>query len=93
MSTITKSIRKLEKLSLITCSKEVVQLLERSIDNVAPILSIDTKNVEPLIWQSNLDNQQLNEDVPNPSIDSRGLKTNVNNFFEDYVAIGLTPQK
>lgn len=91
MLTIRQSIRKLEKLSLITCSEEILQLLERSIKNVEPILAVDVKKCEPLIWQNRLGYQRLNEDKPKPSIDSKSMKRNVNNMLEDYVAIGLTP--
>lgn len=89
---IVKHIKKLEKLSLITCSKEVLPLLERALKNVEPILSVDTKGVKPLQWQNGIDLDRLHEDKPNLRLTARDLKKNAPRIYEDYVVVGRMPK-
>lgn len=88
MSCIKSRIKTLEKLSLVTCTDEVLVLLERTLSNVKPILSVDTKSVQPMIWQNRLDVSRLHKDEPAPRLSLHGLKQNAPNCYEDYIAIG-----
>lgn len=89
---IRNHITKLEKLSLVTCTNEVQLLLERALKNVEPILSVDTKGVEPLLWQDELSPDRLTDDKPNARMTNKDLKTNASEFYEGYVAIGRIPK-
>ena len=82
-------IKTLEKLSLVTCSEDVLQLLERALTNVEPILKVNTQGVEPLIWQNELNKNRLHNDEPRTNLDIEDLKKNAAGFFEDYVIVGL----
>lgn len=88
---IRGSIKTLEKLSLLTCSNEVLRLLERALENVEPILKVNTQGVEPLRWQNELNANQLHHDQPQIRLSSKDLKKNAAGFYEDYIAVGLLP--
>ena len=90
---ICDCIKILEKLSLVTCSSDVLPLLERTLQNVEPILRVDTSKVEPLIWQNKLDSNLLHNDEPQVRLTTKDLKKNAAGFFEDYVAIGRIPKQ
>lgn len=89
---IRNHIKTLEKLSLLTCSEEVLSLLERSLKNVEPILRANTKGVEPLLWFNNLGQERLHDDQPKVALTKNALKQNAAGFYEDYIAIGWTPK-
>lgn len=89
---IQHHIKKLEKLSLITCCSEVLPLLERTLKNVEPILSVDTKGVEPLMWQNDLTHDRLGVDNPNVRLTHGDLKRNASRFYEDYIVVGIMPK-
>lgn len=88
MSNIRARIKTLEKLSLITCSNEVLPLLERTLENVAPILKVDTRNTAPLLWQNVLAMERLHNDRVQVRLDTMDLKRNASGFCEDYVKVG-----
>lgn len=89
--TPSSTIKILEKLSLLSASKDVIQLFERSLSNVQPILKLNIKDVEPLIWQTELDFARLHQDVPKTRLDLSNISKNASNMMEDYVVVG--PQK
>lgn len=93
MSTVQNCIKTLEKVSLVTCSKDVLLLLERTLKNVEPILAVDTRGVEPFIWQSKLSVNQLHEDRPDIKLTPLDLEKNATHFSEDYVVIGAITKK
>lgn len=93
MTNIKSYIKTLEKLSLVTCSKDVLPLLERTLKNVEPILTVNTRGVEPLVWQNKLDITRLHDDKPQNSLNAKDLKKSASNFYEDYVAIGVSPKR
>lgn len=93
MTNIKNSIKILEKLSLLTCSNEVLPLLERALMNVEPILKVDTQGVEPLLWQNKLNLERLNDDKPYNLLGTKDLKRNASSFYEDYIVIGVPPNK
>lgn len=90
---IKNCIKTLEKLSLVTCSNEVLTMLERTLINVQPILQVDTRGVEPLIWQNELTLDRLHKDEVRNRLNSRDLKKNASGFFEDYIAVGVPPSR
>lgn len=90
---IAKHIKTLEKLSLVTCSNEVLNLLERSLKNVEPILRVDTSGVEPLLWQNELSSDRMQDDQPKTSLTKKDLKVNAAGFYEDYIAVGILPKE
>lgn len=91
MSSICGTIKVIEKLSLVTCTNEVLRLLEQTIANIDPVLKVDTKNRQPLVWQVELNLSQLREDYPSVKLTRDDLKKNASGFFEDYIAIGSRP--
>lgn len=93
MTNIKNCIKTLEKLSLVTCSDEVLPLLERALKNVEPILSVDTRGVEPLLWQSKLDLRRLHDDKPLNTLNTKDIKKNAHSFYEDYVVVGVPPSR
>lgn len=88
MPNIRGCIKTLEKLSLITCSNEVLPLLERALDNVQPILELKTEGAEPLLWQNEITIDRLNRDQVNVKLSVKDIKKNASGFYEDYIAIG-----
>lgn len=90
MSKISDSIKLLEKLSLISCSKEVLWLLERALTNVEPITTIATEGKGRLIWQNGIDMRRLHKDQVNVKMNAKDLRRNAAGYFEDYISIGLT---
>lgn len=92
MSSILNSIKTLEKLSLVTCSKEVLPLLDRALENVKGILEVDTKGLKPLLWQNELDIARLHSDKANITLDLKAIKQNAAGFHEDYISVGLPPK-
>lgn len=93
MSNIGNCVKTLEKLSLLSCSKEVLPLLERALKNVEPILEVDTTGVEPLLWQNNLDASRLHKDQTRTNLNFQDIRRNAKNHFEDYVVVGPKPNK
>lgn len=93
MTNIKNCIKTLEKLSLVTCSDEVLPLLERALKNVEPILSVDTRGVEPLLWQSKLDLRRLHDDKPLNTLGKKDIQKNANSFYEDYIVVGVPPSR
>lgn len=93
MAKITECIKTLEKLSLLTCSSEVLPLLERTLKNVEPILGVDTRGVEPQQWQNELNIDRLHNDQTDIRLSQKDLKSNSKFFFEDYITIGRPPEK
>jgi Asp-tRNA(Asn)/Glu-tRNA(Gln) amidotransferase C subunit len=89
---IAKYIKTLEKLSLVTCSNEVLALLQRSLNNIEPILKVDTKGVEPLLWQNELSLDRLYDDQSKISLTKEDLKKNAKGFYEDYIVVGILPK-
>ena len=89
MSTIQKCIHTLEKISLVTCSQDVLPLLERALKNVEPILKVNTEGVTPLLWQNYLDINRLHEDKPSIRLTIEDIQTNASGFYEDYIFFGL----
>lgn len=93
MPNIQNCVKQLEKVSLLTCSNDVLQLLERALKNVEPILKIDGRRVKPLLWQNELDWGRMNDGVPKPKLGVKDLEKNAKTFYEDYVAVGIPPRK
>ena len=93
MTSIQNCIKTLERLSLVTCSRDVLPLLERTLKNVEPILRVDTKGVAPLLWQNELSADRLHNDEPNIRLDTKDLRRNASGFCEDYIGIGLLPKR
>lgn len=60
--------------------------------NVQPILAVDTRDTEPLIWQNELDPKKLHKDEPNIKLVAKDLKKNATGYFEDYIAVGHIPK-
>jgi len=87
------SIKSLEKVSLITCSDEVLFLFKRTLSNVQPILNVDTEGVSPMIWQNRLTFDRLHQDEVRNQLKPQDLKQNAASFFEDYLAIGPITSK
>lgn len=92
ISTINKCIGTLEKLSLVTCSSGVLKLLEGTLKNVGPIVSVNTEGIKPMLWQHELSLDRLHPDKREPKLSKSDLKLNTTSFFEDYVAIGPKPR-
>ena len=92
MIPIRGCIRTLEKLSLVTCSNEVLIPLERSVKNVQPIFSVDTTSREPLIWLDELKTDRLHPDEIRINLSVETLKSNAPKFVEDYVVLGHLSQ-
>lgn len=92
MPNISQHTKTLEKLSLITCSNEVMTLFERSLKNVEPIVRANTSGIEPLLWQNDLDIKRLHNDQPKVGLNKMELKQNAAGFYEDYIAVGLIPK-
>lgn len=88
---IRNHIKRLEKLSLLTCTDQVIVLLEATLKNVQPILSVDTKGVEPLMWQNELAPDRLHDDRPNVRLSRKDLKRNAAGYHEDYISVGHVP--
>lgn len=88
MAPIRDCIKALEKLSLVSCSEDVLRLLERSIGNIKPMLEVDVRNQEPLIWQNYLKINRLHPDKAITRLNPRDVKENAPKFVEDYVAVG-----
>lgn len=76
-----------------TCSKEVLPMLERTLANVEPILEVDTQKTEPLIWQNKLTLDRLHQDEIRNRLGPKDLQANAAGFFEDYIAVGVMPEK
>lgn len=93
MSNVRKCIKDLERLSLLTCNSNVLELLERTLNNVKPILEVDTRDVVPLLWQNNLDINRLHSDTPVINLSPKNIKDNASNFHEDYIVIGNFKEK
>lgn len=93
MTGIRNCVKQLEKLSLITCSNDVLILLERALGNVEPILKINGHNVKPLLWQNNLSLDRIHNDIPKARLNTKDLERNTSRFFEDYVSVGIEPGK
>ena len=93
MANIKNCLQTLEKLSLLTCSETVLPLLERALINVEPVLKVDTRNVDPLLWQNELTLDRLHPDQVQVKLGPRDLEKNAPRFFEDYIAVGLSPEK
>lgn len=91
MSKFRDYITTLEKLSLVTCSKDVLPMLERALKNVEPILRVDTSNVAPLFWQNELDITRLLSCRNKPQLSLKDLERNTTNFYEDYIVVGPKP--
>lgn len=89
---IRSCIKVLEKLSLVTCSNDVLPMLERTLKNIQPILEVDTRGVEPLIWQNELSFDRLHKDEVKNRLRSSDLKKNASGFFEDYITVGIPPK-
>lgn len=89
---IRSCIKVLEKLSLVTCSNDVLQMLERALKNVQPILEVNTRGTEPLLWQNELSLDRLHKDEVRNRLRSSDLKRNASGFFEDYIAVGIPPK-
>lgn len=91
MKNIRSCVQTLEKLSLVTCSNDVLLLLERALRNVEPILKLDTSGTEASIWQNELRIDKLHNDQVDIKLSLKDLKRNAPGYFEDYVAVGLKP--
>lgn len=90
MAPIRDCLNILEKLSLLS-SKNIVNLLERSVCNVEPILRVDTKGKDPMLWQNELDLDRLHKDEARPQKISP--LSNAPNIMEDYVVVGRPKNK
>lgn len=78
----------LERLSLITCTEDVLTKMELCLKNVEPILNVDTKDVEPMIWITNLPPSKMHEDIIRCKLSRNDLKMNAPRMVEDYFVVG-----
>lgn len=93
MSKFHSYIAVLEKCSLVTCSKDVLPLLERTLENVKPILNLNLSGPE-LLWQNGIEMNRLRSDKNSDNrLSIEDLRRNASGYYEDYVAIGLPKQK
>lgn len=92
MKTVRSCIQTLEKLSLLDCSKDVLPLLERALQNVEPILKVDTGGKEASVWQSKLNIDNLHDDQINVRLTLKDLRRNAPGFCEDYITVGIKPK-
>lgn len=92
MSPIRGCLHTLERLSLVSCSSEVLKLLEQSLKNIEPMLQVDTKGKDPLIWQKETELERLHCDEVRPRLDLKSVKANAPKFIEDYVVVGRAPR-
>lgn len=91
MPSLQDSIKLLERLSLVSCSRDVYQLLERALINVKPITTLKTDGWDRLQWQNEIDFSRLHRDQVRVNLGTKDLKKNAPGFFEDYVSVGPAP--